>query len=289
MEGLALWIASETVTHSITNEQGTTLGVISRQADPTDDAALQLSVRQKLSQIMGTDETLFISSSWGYDNAQTASLFIFGSGSHLVPIVHASLIEKFGSRLMEKSKDEGSWEGDLIGWETSEDEPALWDILKGTSTSATRPDLRISAAAPPPGSMGIDEILATARTKFTRISPFTAHHEANGEDAVLVDIRPEAQRRTNGEIPGALIVERNVLEWRFDPRCAARLPIADRYDLRVIVFCQEGYTSSLAAASLLELGLARATDIDGGFARWREEGLPATAGYVEHAKEQITR
>jgi rhodanese-related sulfurtransferase len=70
-------------------------------------------------------------------------------------------------------------------------------------------------------------------------------------------------------------VERNVLEWRFDPRNAARLPIADRYDLPVIVFCQEGYTSSLAAAALQDLGLYLATDIVGGFAAWRIAGLPA--------------
>lgn len=69
-------------------------------------------------------------------------------------------------------------------------------------------------------------------------------------------------------------MERNVLEWRFDPRSDARLPIADRYDLRVVVFCQEGYTSSLAAKALQDLGLGRATDIDGGYKAWRDGGLP---------------
>ena len=91
---------------------------------------------------------------------------------------------------------------------------------------------------------------------------------------VLVDIRPEAQRKACGEINGALIVERNVLEWRFDPRCAHRLPIADQYDLRIIVFCQEGYTSSLAAAALHDLGMLNATDIIGGYAAWKDAGLP---------------
>jgi len=90
-----------------------------------------------------------------------------------------------------------------------------------------------------------------------------------------VDIRPAAQRAHEGEIDGSLIIERNVLEWRFDPRCEARLPIADRFDLKVILFCHEGYTSSLAAACLHELGLLNATDIVGGYAAWTAAGLPS--------------
>ncbi len=126
----------------------------------------------------------------------------------------------------------------------------------------------------PAGSRGIDEILAEARSRLRRLEPEEAHI-AHRRGAPLVDIRPAAQRAANGEIPGALIVERNVLEWRFDPRSAARLPIAGRYDLPVIVFCQEGYTSSLAAAALQDLGLHRATDVAGGFAAWRLSSLPA--------------
>ena len=79
---------------------------------------------------------------------------------------------------------------------------------------------------------------------------------------------PQAQRAAEGELPGALVVERNVLEWRFDPACDARLPIA-AYDLQVIVLCQEGYTSSLAAAALQDLGIEQATDVIGGYAAWR--------------------
>ena len=75
-------------------------------------------------------------------------------------------------------------------------------------------------------------------------------------------------------IAGALIVERNVLEWRFDPSSSARLPIATDHDIRVIVFCSEGYTSSLAAVALKELGLWRATDVIGGFQAWKDKGLP---------------
>jgi rhodanese-related sulfurtransferase len=86
--------------------------------------------------------------------------------------------------------------------------------------------------------------------------------------AVVVDIRPAAQREAEGGLTGALVIERNVLEWRFDPTSDARLPMAD-YDLEVIVICQEGYTSSLAAASLHDLGIHRATDVIGGYAAWR--------------------
>ncbi len=129
----------------------------------------------------------------------------------------------------------------------------------------------------PVGSRGIDEVLAAARSRLTRIDPIPAH-QAQLNGAVLVDIRPAAQRAEWGEIPGALIIERNVLEWRLDPRSAARLPLADRFDLPVIVVCQEGYTSSLAAAALQELGLHRTTDLAGGFAAWYAAGLPVTGG-----------
>ena len=125
----------------------------------------------------------------------------------------------------------------------------------------------------PPGSRGIDEILAAARVRLHRLSPLDAFAlQRNG--GVLVDIRPHWQRKAEGGIPGTLVVERNHLEWRFDPRSDARLPIADRYDLPVVVVCSEGYTSSLAAAALQELGLWRATDLVGGYHAWVAEGLP---------------
>ena len=128
---------------------------------------------------------------------------------------------------------------------------------------------------PPPGSLGIDDLLAAARARLHRLGPREVA-AALREGAVLVDIRPAAQRAEHGEIPGAVLIERNVLEWRLDPRSDARLPFADRYDLEVIVTCQEGYTSSLAAAALQDLGLHRATDLDGGYAAWRAAGLPTT-------------
>lgn len=123
----------------------------------------------------------------------------------------------------------------------------------------------------PEGARTIDEVLAAARTRFRRLSPSEAHGALMG-GALLVDIRPAAQRAVEGELPGAVVIERNVLEWRLDPASPDRLPQAD-YDAQVIVVCSEGYTSSLAAASLLDLGVHRATDVVGGFHAWRRSGI----------------
>jgi rhodanese-related sulfurtransferase len=131
-----------------------------------------------------------------------------------------------------------------------------------------------AVAGRPPGARTIEEVLAAARGRLRRLTPRQAFGEFSC-GAVLVDIRPQAQRAREGGIPGAVVVERNVLEWRFDPASDARLPWVSGYDQRVIVFCSQGYTSSLAAAALQELGLARATDMIGGFVAWAEDGLPA--------------
>ena len=122
----------------------------------------------------------------------------------------------------------------------------------------------------------IAEVLDTARQQLDRLTPEEAQ-QASTEGAVVVDIRPAAQRAAEGELPGALVIERNVLEWRFDPASEARLDIAD-HDLAVIVLCQEGYTSSLAAAALQELGIWRATDVIGGYEAWRQADTPLRAG-----------
>ena len=124
----------------------------------------------------------------------------------------------------------------------------------------------------PDGARSISEILIAARARLVRLTP----EEAFGEfcaGATLIDIRPARQRASAGEIPGSVIVERNHLEWRFDPASDARLPWVTGYDLRLIVFCTEGYTSSLAAAALRDLGLD-ATDVTGGYAAWEAAGLP---------------
>jgi rhodanese-related sulfurtransferase len=126
-------------------------------------------------------------------------------------------------------------------------------------------------ALAPAGARSIDELLADARRGLDRLTPGQASAEI-AAGALLVDIRPAAQRAAEGEVSGALIVERNVLEWRFDPACTARLPQA-RYDLRVIIMCSEGYTSSLAAAALVDLGLHRATDVVGGYHALKAEGV----------------
>jgi rhodanese-related sulfurtransferase len=124
-------------------------------------------------------------------------------------------------------------------------------------------------------SMTIEQMLAAARARLDRLSPAQAAAAAD-RGALLVDIRPAAQRAAEGEIPGALVIERNVLEWRLDPTCDARIPQAS-YDLQVIVFCSAGYTSSLAAASLRDLGLD-ATDLAGGFQAWAAASLPTAPG-----------
>jgi rhodanese-related sulfurtransferase len=129
-------------------------------------------------------------------------------------------------------------------------------------------DLASPAVTTRTGGKTIDMVLEEARGRLSRLTPAQAQ-QAWDTGAVVVDIRPQAQRAVEGQLPAALLIERNVLEWRFDPRADARLPIAD-YDLLVIVLCQEGYTSSLAAASLQDLGIYRATDVIGGYAAWRE-------------------
>lgn len=121
--------------------------------------------------------------------------------------------------------------------------------------------------------VGIDELLERVREGYTRIGPQAAY-EASREGALLVDIRYQALRERDGLIPGAVVVERNELEWRLDPRGSHRLPQATGHDLRVVVICDEGYASTLAAASLHTLGLHRATDLTGGFQAWKAAGLP---------------
>ncbi|MEV6246191.1 rhodanese-like domain-containing protein [Streptomyces sp. NPDC051742] len=122
--------------------------------------------------------------------------------------------------------------------------------------------------------VGIDELLERVRSGLDRITPRAAHEAYEAGDALLVDTRYAALRDRDGLIPGALVVERNELEWRLDPRGSHRAPEANSHDLRVVVLCNEGYASSLAVESLRRLGLHRATDLIGGFQAWKAEGLP---------------
>ncbi|MCX4883972.1 MULTISPECIES: rhodanese-like domain-containing protein [unclassified Streptomyces] len=125
--------------------------------------------------------------------------------------------------------------------------------------------------------VGIDELLERVREGYERIEPKEAYDAARAGEALLVDIRYAALRTQDGVIPGALVVERNELEWRLDPQGSHRLPEATSHDVRIVVICNEGYASSLAAASLHQLGLTRATDLVGGFQAWRAAGLPVTS------------
>ncbi|MET9804072.1 rhodanese-like domain-containing protein [Streptomyces sp. NPDC006368] len=124
--------------------------------------------------------------------------------------------------------------------------------------------------------VGIDELLERVRAGLDRVSPRAAFAAAEAGEALLVDIRYAALRERDGLIPGALVVERNELEWRLDPWGSHRAPEAVSHDVRIVVVCNEGYASSLAAASLRQLGLHRATDLIGGFQAWKAEGLPVT-------------
>ncbi|WP_405804927.1 rhodanese-like domain-containing protein [Streptomyces sp. NBC_01187] len=123
------------------------------------------------------------------------------------------------------------------------------------------------------GTSRVDALLEEARAGLERLDPEQTA-EAQRSGALLVDIRYAALRERDGTIPGALIVERNELEWRLDPSCPHRAPEATGLGLPVVVVCNEGYASSLAARSLRSLGLHRATDLDGGFQAWRAAGLP---------------
>ena len=116
------------------------------------------------------------------------------------------------------------------------------------------------------GRRGIDEILAGARARLDRVAAEDLAAEM-AAGALVVDTRPLEQRERDGALPGATVIDRNVLEWRLDPACPNRIPEAS-YDRRVIVVCNEGFSSSLAAATLRDIGVLRATDLAGGFQAW---------------------
>jgi rhodanese-related sulfurtransferase len=122
---------------------------------------------------------------------------------------------------------------------------------------------------------GVAAMLDRARVGMRRLAPPEAL-AAVAQGALLVDTRTETQRREQGELPGALVIDRTVLEWRLDPASPDRIPEATGYDLLVIVVCRQGYSSSLAAAGLREIGLHRATDLAGGMEAWLAAGLPVT-------------
>jgi rhodanese-related sulfurtransferase len=115
----------------------------------------------------------------------------------------------------------------------------------------------------------IDVLLEDARRGLDRVQPADLASEL-AAGALVVDTRPTDQRRRDGDLPGAVIIDRNVLEWRLDPTCPHHIPQVSSADVRIIVVCNEGYSSSLAAATLRRLGLLRATDLNGGFQGWKQ-------------------
>ena len=141
----------------------------------------------------------------------------------------------------------------------------MGSLLSNRTPEGSRRD----ATSPP----SADELLERARLRLTRITATQAAAEQK-EGALLVDTRTAEQRQKDGQIPGALVIERTALEWRLDPASDSRIPQAADHEIRVVVICAEGYSSSLAAASLQDLGLSNATDVIGGFHAWAAAGLP---------------
>jgi rhodanese-related sulfurtransferase len=159
--------------------------------------------------------------------------------------------------------------------------PSLWET-ELFSTKATP----VGHGPDAPLFDRVEDMLDDSWSRLARVSARAAYQDVLFERAVLVDVRPQAQREQEGQVHqdlGPVVIERNELEWRLDPRHPSRLSIAD-FKLSVILICQEGSTSSLAADMLLGLGIRRSTDIIGGFAAWRAAGLPRSEGAFESGR-----
>ena len=141
------------------------------------------------------------------------------------------------------------------------------------------------AANPQDVPTTVEQLLAAARATLQRLSPEEAHAALRG-GAQLVDIRSDAQHLADGIIPGAHIVARNVLEWRLDPACPHRDAELTRGDAPLVLICDEGFQSSLAAATVRRFGQRRVTDVIGGFRAWRTAGLPVE---LRRSTEQAMR
>jgi rhodanese-related sulfurtransferase len=161
---------------------------------------------------------------------------------------------------------------------------AAVEVKSVDSPDETRPSSSDRRPRMPARRTTVNELLAAARRRLERVEPVQAV-AAVREGAVLVDIRSERDRERDGVIPGALFVPRNVLEWRLDPVSGHSAAALDGgLERHIILVCDEGYQSSLAAATLQELGFARATDLAGGFQAWRAAGLPIEALPARAAK-----
>jgi rhodanese-related sulfurtransferase len=124
--------------------------------------------------------------------------------------------------------------------------------------------------------ISITAMVERARARYERLGPREAY-EAMQRGALLIDTRDGDQRRRDGSVPGALVIDRTVLEWRVDPDSGTTHPAINGLDTPMILLCQDGYSSSLAVASLLDLGATNVTNVAGGFQAWRDQGLPVRA------------
>jgi rhodanese-related sulfurtransferase len=134
----------------------------------------------------------------------------------------------------------------------------------------------------PPVTKTVAQLLDEARARLRRLSPVETA-DALAESGLVVDIRPTEQCEREGGMPGAHVIERNVLEWRLDPASPDRIRDVSGHEQVVVLFCSEGYASSLAAATLLDMGFRNATDLAGGFQAWKAAGFPShevSAGLV---------
>ncbi|KAJ7723572.1 Rhodanese-like domain-containing protein, partial [Mycena metata] len=273
---VAIEVAVRTQTKAETVD-GVRLGVM-LTLSKTDDEDFLRRVAGVLQEHMLLQDHVFAIATTGPSTRQDPSentLLICGAPETYVQRAVLLASSKFLGRIQVANNDGSIWVAvvrDLSPAPASADETAIWDALRKCALAPMDP------LVPPPGSRSAAEALAGARARLQRLTPEQAYSEllapAVAAPTFLVDIRSAAERERAGGIAGSLIIERNMLEWRLDPRSEHRLLIVDRYDLRVIVFCEEGVASSLAAVSLLDLGLLNATDVVGGYRAWQKAGLP---------------
>lgn len=252
---------------------GTTVGVIFTLSYRADEAFLGMIAKAIRHFLIG-HSFLFAVGCPSASPAHRSPLFVCGSTEGLVRRASLLVSSKFLARIARSSSAmEALWTTAISNLGASSfDEEALWDSVRKASRHPA------DALIPPPGSRTVDQLVSDARARLERLTPQQAYAELHDTSrtwpTILVDIRPGAQRAHEGGIAGAFLVERCELEWRFDPRSPHRVPVANRYDLRVILLDQEGNSSSLAAASLHDLGMLQATDVIGGYVAWAEVGLP---------------
>ncbi|KAH9920613.1 uncharacterized protein B0H18DRAFT_1086357 [Fomitopsis serialis] len=252
---------------------GATVGVVFTLSRSAEEHFLVL-IASSISRVLFRQNFLFAVGCPSASPEERSPLLFCGTTDELVRRAGILSSSKFLGRIMEgSSAAQGLWVGSVrnLG-ATSYDELALWDSIRKAVRDPMDP------LVPPPGSRSVQQLLSQARARLERLTPQQAYEDLHSAHrpwpVVLVDIRPERQRAQEGGINGSMIIERGLLEWRLDLQSPQRLPIANRYDLRIIIFDHEGDSSSFAAISLHDLGMLHATDIIGGYTAWIEAGLP---------------